>query len=102
MQDVHHAVPLEHPLPKVGGWVTVRVGGVALAAILSGAVGALVEGQKIGILSGQPGGHPNLGVIHAEEGQDALVKLEAGLPRVPVIHPLALGVFYILTGVLVF
>ncbi len=41
-------------------------------------------------------------MIHAEITQDTLVELEANLPRVPVIHPLPLGVVHGLPGVLVF
>ncbi len=80
LKDIHHAVPLKDLLPEIGRGVAVRIWRIALAAVLSGPVGALVEGQKVCILPGQPGGHPDLGVIHAEIAQDALVELETELP----------------------
>lgn len=102
LQDVHHAVLLKDLFPEVGRGVAVRVRGIALAAVLPGPVGALVEGQEPGILPGQLGGHPDLGVIHAEKAQDALVELKAEFPWVTVIHPLPLGVLHGLPRVLVF
>ena len=41
-------------------------------------------------------------MIHTKIGQNALVELEAKLPRVAVIHPLPLGIIHRLAGVLVF
>ena len=66
LQDVHHAVLLEHFFPEVGGKVAVGVGRVACTAVPSGTVGALIEGQKAGVLARQPGGHPHLGQIYAK------------------------------------
>ena len=102
LQYVHHAVLLEHVFPQVGGGIAVRVGRVALAAVPARAGAALVEGQEEGVLPRKPGGHPHVEVIHGEIAQDALVELEAQLPRVAVEHPLALGVVGVLAGVLVF
>ena len=102
LKDIHHAIPLKDLLPEIGRGVAVRIWRIALAAVLSGPVGALVEGQEVCILPGKPGGHPDLGVIHAEIAQDALVELEAKLPWVTVIHPLPLGVLHGLPRVLVF
>ena len=100
--NVHHTVLLKDILPQIRRRVAVWVCRIALAAVVSGSVGALVKGQEIGVLSGELCGHPHLGVIHAEIGQNALVELEAKLPRVAVIHPLPLGVIHRLSGVLVF
>ena len=102
LQDIHHAVSLKDLLPEVGRGVAVRIWRIALAAVLSGPIGALVEGQEVCILPGQLGGHPDLGVIHAEIAQNALVELETELPWVTVIHPLPLGVLHGLPRVLVF
>ena len=102
LYNVHHTVLLKDILPQIRRRVTVWVCRIALAAVVSGSVGALVKGQEIGVLSGELCGHPHLGVIHAEVGQNALVELEAKLPRVAVIHPLPLGVIHRLSGVLVF
>ena len=102
LQNIHHAVLLEDLLPKVSGGIAVGIGGVALAAVVARAVGALVERQEEGILPGQFRGHPDLQLIHAEVAQDTLVELKADLPRVTVVHPLALGVVHRLAGVLVF
>ena len=102
LHNVHHAVLPEDILPEVGGRIAVGIGGVTLAAVIARAVGALVEGQKDGIFPCKLCGHPDLQLIHAEIAQDALVELEADLPRVAVVHPLALGVVHRLPGVLVF
>ena len=99
LQNVHHAVLLEHFFPKVGRGVPVRVGRVALAAVLARAVAALVEGEKIGVFAPQGRGHPHLRVVHGEEAQNALVELEADLPRVPIVHPLPHGVVHVLPRV---
>ena len=102
LQNVHHAVLLEDLLPQVGGGIAVRISGVALAAVVARAVGALVEGQEEGVLSGQLRGHPDFQQINAEVAQNALVELETDLPWVAVVHPLAFGVVHGLAGVLVF
>lgn len=102
LDNVHHTVLLKDILPQIRCRVTVWVCRIALAAVVSGSVGALVKGQEIGVLPGELCGHPHLGVIHAEIGQNALVELEAKLPRVAVIHPLPLGIIHRLAGVLVF
>ena len=101
LQDVHHAVLLEHFFPEVGGKIAVRVGRVSCAAVPPGTVGALIEGQKAGVLARQPGGHPHLGQVYAKVAQNALVELETHLPGVPVVHPLLLGVLHGLPGELV-
>ena len=102
LDNVHHTVLLKDILPQIRCRVTVWVCRIPLAAVVSGSVGALVKGQEIGVLSGELCGHPHLGVIHAEIGQNALVELEAKLPRVTVIHPLPLGIVHRLAGVLIF
>ena len=102
LDNVHHTVLLKDILPQIRCRVTVWVCRIALAAVVSGSVGALVKGQEIGVLSGELCGHPHLGVIHAEIGQNTLVELEAKLPRVAVIHPLPLGIIHRLAGALVF
>ena len=101
LQDVHHAVLLEHFFPEVGGKVAAGVGRVACAAVPPGTVGALIEGQKAGVLARQPGGHPYLGQVYAKVAQNALVELETHLPWVPVVHPLLFGVLQGLPGELV-
>ena len=102
LDNVHHTVLLKDILPQIRRRVAVWICRIALAAVVSGSVGALVKGQEIGVLSGELCGHPHLGVIHAKIGQNTLIELEAKLPRVAVIHPLPLGVVHCLTGVLVF
>ena len=101
LQDVHHAVLLEHFFPEVGGKVAAGVGRVACTAVPPGTVGALIEGQKAGFLARQPGGHPHLGQVYAKVAQNALVELETHLPGVPVVHPLLFGVLHGLPGELV-
>ena len=101
LQDIHHAVLLEHFFPEVGGKVAVGVGRIACTAVPPGTVGALIEGQKACVLACQPGGHPHLGQVYAKVAQNALVELETHLPGVPVVHPLLLGVFHGLPGELV-
>lgn len=101
LQDVHHAVFLEHLFPEVGGGVAVRVWWVACAAVPTCPSRALVEGQKAGVFARKPGGHPYLGQVYAEIAEDALVELEAHLPRVAVVLPLLLGVLHGLPGVLI-
>ena len=101
LQNVHHAVLLEHFFPEVGGKVAAGVGRVACAAVPPGTVGTLIEGQKAGVLARQPGGHPHLGQVYAKVAQNALIELETHLPGVPVVHPLLLGVLYSLPGELV-
>ena len=66
LQDVHHAVLLEHFFPEIRGKVAVGVGWVACAAVPPGTVGALIEGQKACVLACQPGGHPHLGQVYAK------------------------------------
>ena len=66
LQNIHHAVLLKDLLPEVGRGVAVRVWRIALAAVLPGPVGTLVEGQEVCILPGQLSGHPGLQMIHAE------------------------------------
>ena len=102
LDDVHHAVRLEHGFPEIIRGIAVGVGRITLASILAGAVAALVEGKEEGLVTGELCRHPGFGQIHAEVGQDALVELEADLPRVAVVHPLALGIVHRLAGVLVF
>ena len=65
LQNIHHAVLLKDLLPEVGRGVAVRVWRIALAAVLPGPVGTLVEGQEVCILPGLSG-HPGLQMIHAE------------------------------------
>ena len=101
LNDVHHAVRLENLLPQVIRGIPIRVGRVALAAVVTGAVAALVEGQEEGLVSGELRGHPRLVQVNTEERQDALVELEADFTRVAVGLPLLLGVFHILAGELV-
>lgn len=101
LDNVHHAGGGEDHAPEVVRGIALRVGRVALAAVLAGAVAAHVEGQEIGLLSGQPGGHPGLRQIHAEEGKNPLVELEAELPGVPVLLPLLLRVLHALPRELV-
>ena len=87
LDNIHHAVFLKDLFPQIGGRIAVGVGRIALAAVTSCAVAALIERQKIGVLSGK---------LHA------LVELEAELARVTVIHPLAFGVINSLSCILVF
>ena len=74
VQDLQQAVFTEHRLPQVGRVVAVGVDGVALAAHLPGAVAALVEGQKIGVLPFQAGGHVNTAQVHRKVDQNPLPK----------------------------
>lgn len=102
LDNVHHAGGVEDHAPEVVRGIAIRVGRVALAAVLAGAVAAHVEGQEIRLISGQLGGHPGLRQIHAEEGENPLVELEADLLRVPVLLPLLLRVLHALPHELVF
>ena len=101
LNDVHHAVRLEHLLPQVIRGIPVRICRVALAAVITGTVAALVEGQEEGLVPGELRGHPRLVQVNTEERQDALVELKANFTRIAVSLPLLLGVFYILAGELV-
>ena len=46
LDDVHHTVCLENILPQVISGITVRIGGVALAAIVTCAVAPWLNGRK--------------------------------------------------------
>ena len=102
LDNIHHAVFLKDLFPQIGGRIAVGVGGIAFAAVTSRAVAALIERQKIGVLSGKLRCHPHLGVVNSKVTQYTLIELEADFARVAVIHPLSLGVVDGLPGVLVF
>lgn len=98
LQNVHHAVLLEHLLPQVRRGVALGIRRVPLAAV----VAALVEGHKEGVLAPKLRGHPHIRMVYGEVAQDTLVEPDAEFPGVPVVHPLPHRVVCGLAGVLVF
>ena len=102
LQNVHHAVFPEHILPEIGGRIAVRIGGIALAAVTASTVAALIERQEKRILPGELRRHAGFELVNTEIGKNAAVEAETQLSRIPVKHPLPLGVFDVLPGVLVF
>ena len=102
LDNIHHAVFLKDLFPQIGCRIAVGVCRIALAAVASCAIAALIERQKIGILSGNLCGHPYLSMVNGKAAQNPLVELKANLARVAVIHPLSLGVVDGLPGVLIF
>ena len=43
LYDVEHRILLEHLLPEIIGWISIRIGRVALAAVVPSSVATLVE-----------------------------------------------------------
>ena len=77
LNDIQRTILLQYILPQVCSGIAVGIGGVTLAAVVACTIGALVKGQEIGIALCQLRGHKNVGVVHAEISQDALIELEA-------------------------
>ena len=102
LQNIHHAVPLEDLLPKIGGRISVWIGWISFAAVLSRTIAALIEGKKLCLFPIQPRGHPYFHMVNAEIPQNPSVESEAKLPRVAVVHPLSFCIVHVLTCVLVF
>ena len=46
VEQIHQTVPLQHSFPEIGGGITLRVHGIALAARVSRAFRSLIEGHK--------------------------------------------------------
>lgn len=102
LQNIHHTVRREHSLPKVVGGIAVRVGRVALAAVIACAVAATVERQEEGLVAGEFCGHPRFAQIHTEKCEHAPVETKGGFARVAVGFPLVFRVLHALAGELVF
>ena len=85
-EDVEQAVALQHLFPQIrrAAGPSRRIGRVAGCA-----VGALVEGQELRRLAGEPGGHEHGVGVRGEVGQRAALELEDRLARVAV--PLVLA-----------
>ena len=102
MENLQQAVFAQHILPQVGSVVAAGIDGVALAAHISGPVAALVEGQEIGFLPFQPGGHVHMGQVHGKVNQHPVFELEDGVLARPVEPVLLDGVGGVLAGELAF
>jgi hypothetical protein len=90
-QKVHPGVPGPDSLPQVRGPVPVGVGRVALAAVVPE-----VEGQELGRLPGELGGHGHAVRVDGEVDQGSAGQGDVG--RVPVDAVLGLGVLDGLVG----
>ena len=101
LDDVHHAICLENLLPKIVGGISIGISWVALAAIVTGSVAALVERQEVCMFTSQFGGHPCLVQVDAEVCKNALVELKAYLAGIAIRLPLVFRVLNALTGELV-
>ena len=102
LQDLQQAILAQHVLPQVGGVIAVRVDGVAPAAHVSGPIAALVERQKIGLGSFQPGGHVHIGQVHSKVNEHAIFELENRVLARPIESILLDGVGGVLPGELAF
>ena len=101
LKDIHHAVFLEYIFPKISCRITARICRISFTTIVSGTIRTLIERKKVCIFTGKLCGHPYFQLIHAEISKDSLIKLEADLTWISVIHPLAFRIIHILSGVLV-
>ena len=101
LNDVKHRIFLEYLLPEVIGWISIRIGRVALAAVVPSAVATLVERQKECLAAIQLGSHKYIGMIDTEEPQYTTIKRKASFRLVAVVHPLTLGVLDRLASVLI-
>ena len=77
LQNVHHAVFLEYSLPEIRSRVAIRIGRIALAAVLTRAVAALIERQEICAFAVEFGRHGGFEQINTEERENAAVEAEA-------------------------
>ena len=68
LQDVQCTVFFENVLPEVCCGVSVGVGRVALASVITSTVRALIEGQEVRVALRQLGRHKHIGVVNAEVG----------------------------------
>ena len=99
LDDIQEAVLIQNFLPDIGRHIVIALGlRIPRSAVISGAVGALVEGQKPGLLPFQLGRHPGLIQINGKVSQDTMIELERGFPTVAIILPLELRVINALAG----
>ena len=101
VDDVEQAVLLKGNLPQMRDWVTIGVGRVARAAVVSRSGGTLVERQEASRLSFELGGHIGGVEVDREERHHSAVELEAGLVWVTVMTPLVYRIVDVLAGELV-
>ena len=101
LDKIHHAICLEYILPQIVSRITVGVGRVTLAAVVTGTVAALIKGQEICMIACQFGGHPRLIQVNGKVRKNALVELETNLTRIAILLPLALCVLHALSGELI-
>ena len=92
-EDVHQAVAGQHLLPQVGGLVLALRGRRVAGAVAV----ALVEGQELRVLAGEPRRHPGFVGIDGEVHQRPLLEPEQRLALVALLV-LALGVLRALVG----
>ena len=103
LQNIQQLVLLQNLFPQVRGHiVAVLGGGVAGAAVLAGAVAALVKRQEISFFAVQLGGYGGVVQVDGKKRQHTAVQAEAIFARVAAVHPLHFGVVDTLAGQLVF
>ena len=102
LQDVHHAILLEHIFPKICCWVSIRISRITFTTVISSTIRALVKRQEESVFTRKFRGHPYFKLIYTKIAEDSLVELKANLSGITVIHPLALCVVNILSRVLIF
>nr|WP_288612907.1 hypothetical protein [uncultured Victivallis sp.] len=101
LQNIQKAVFLQDVAPDIAGHVVPLNGGISGAAVVSGTVGSLIEGQKESLFTFEPGGHGALIQIHRHEDEEPMVEFKCGFPVVPIILPLMDAVFDALPGQLI-
>ena len=97
LQNIQQTVFLENLSPQIGSHIVpIRAGRIACAAVLSGAVAALIERQEKGLGAIQLCGHSGFVQVYREERQDTVVQAEGRFLGVTVEHPLVLTVVDVL------
>ena len=102
MQDFQQAVFAQNIFPKIGSIIPIRIDRVPLTAHISRSIAALIEREKIGFGSFQPGCHIYVGQIDSKVHQNPVLKLENSVLSCPVELILLNSVGSVLSGKLAF
>ena len=94
-EQIKQAVAFEHLLPEIARSVAASS---RIDRVAGRAVAALVEGQEIGGVAAEPGGHAHALGVDGEVNEGAPLELEDGLPGIAVAPVLAHGVLHRLPG----
>ena len=86
---------MEHVFPQIGGAVgaTLRVGWIACTAVVT-----LIEGEEVGGVPGETGGHPNDFRIDSKMSQGAAFEFKDGFVLVAIAPILVFGILSRLAG----